>query len=600
MVQNIYDLINQSRASAKAVIKSTAIDRVEAGAAKREEKSLLRNISTESKDISRAFSQKTREMALLTKEREAKIKAQRDGLPYINLKGFPISAETISLIPEEEAKEQQIVVFFKLENELRLATTNAANVTIHEIIARLQKRFPDAHIVLYLTSEYSFSLAFDLYKNVARVLKTSTGVNITEADIKKYQDELDNFGVFEKKLMAVNLTDMFVMIIAMSLKVGSSDIHIEAEERDVVIRYRVDGLLQIAARIPASIWPRLISRIKTISGLKINVTEVPQDGRITIIFSHDKMDIRVSTLPTAFGESVVMRLLKSSSVGLSFEQLGLRKVAFEHLEREIARPNGMIITTGPTGSGKTTTLYAILNKLNKPETKIITLENPIEYRLKGIAQSQIEHGKGYTFSKGLRAILRQDPNVVMVGEIRDLETAETAIQAALTGHLMLSTIHTNDAAGAIPRFLSMGVAPYLLAPALRAVLGQRLIRRVCQQCKQEYALPFDVAERVKKILASIPKNSGEIVPEFSKVKFYKGVGCDLCNKTGFKGRVGIYEVFTMNKELETITLSGAVSEYQMREVTQKVGMVNMVQDGILKCCEGATTPEEVFRVAVED
>lgn len=597
MVQTIDDLIHQSQASSKGVIRP---QQKKGNNKDKQTRNLLDQVSEESKNISATLEDKMTAIALSTKERETKKLAQLHGLSYINLKGFPIGPETISLISEEESKINQTVTFFRLENEIRVACVNPENNGIHDIVSRLQKRFPDANIDLYLTSPHSFDLAFSLYKNVARIKKIISGITITEDDIKHYQKEVNDFGIFEKRLMEVNLTEMFVLIIAMSLKVGSSDIHIEAEEKDVVIRYRVDGMLRIAARIPATIWPRLISRIKSISGLKINVTEIPQDGRITIVFSNDKMDIRVSTLPTAFGESVVMRLLKSSSVGLSFEQLGLRKIAFEHLQKEIERPNGMIVTTGPTGSGKTTTLYAILNKLNKPDTKIITLENPIEYRLKGIAQSQIEHGKGYTFSKGLRAILRQDPNVVMVGEIRDLETAETAIQAALTGHLMLSTIHTNDAAGAIPRFLSMGVAPYLLAPALRAVLGQRLIRRVCENCKQESTLPLEQAERVKKVLASIPKNSGEKIPEFSQIKFYKGVGCDKCNNLGYKGRVGIYEVFTMSKEIETITLSGAVSEYQMREVTQKAGMLNMVQDGILKCCEGATTPEEVFRVAVED
>ncbi|MFA6027321.1 MAG: GspE/PulE family protein [Patescibacteria group bacterium] len=595
MVQTIDDLIRQSRSSVTASNAGAANNKPAA----KKTAAPSEKLSEEAANVSQAFSEKMVDIDLDTREREAEKIAAENGMPYINLKGFPISPEVISLIDESEAQAKQVLCFFQLENEIRIAATDPNNDAVIEIVARLQKRFPEAHIVLYLTSQHSFSLAFAMYKNVAKVRKIISDIIITEGDIKRVQGELTSFGVFEKRLMEVNLTEMFIVVIAMALKVGSSDIHIEAEEKDVAIRYRIDGLLQVAARIPATIWPRLISRIKTMSGLKINVTEIPQDGRITIQFTNDKMDIRVSTLPTAFGESVVMRLLKSSSVGLSFEQLGLRPSAFKRLEQEIKRPNGMVVTTGPTGSGKTTTLYAILNKLNQPDVKIITLENPIEYRLQGVAQSQIEQGKGYTFAKGLRAILRQDPNVVMVGEIRDLETAETAIQAALTGHLMLSTIHTNDAAGAIPRFLSMGVAPYLLAPALRAVIGQRLVRKVCEHCKAPVNLNLELLERVKKVLASIPENSGEKVPDFSTLKFYKGTGCDKCHKSGYSGRIGIYEVFSMSKEIETITLSGAVSEYQMREVTQKAGMLSMVQDGVLKAVEGMTTPEEVFRVATE-
>jgi type II secretory ATPase GspE/PulE/Tfp pilus assembly ATPase PilB-like protein len=314
----------------------------------------------------------------------------------------------------------------------------------------------------------------------------------------------------------------------------------------------------------------------------------------------DKMDIRVSTMPTAWGESVVMRLLKSSSVGLSFDQLGLRASAYKRLKREIDKPQGMVVTTGPTGSGKTTTLYAILNTLNTPDTKIITLENPIEYRMVGIAQSQIDHSKDYTFAKGLRAILRQDPNVIMVGEIRDLETAETAVQAALTGHLLLSTIHTNDAAGAIPRFLSMGLQPFLLAPALNAIIGQRLVRKICVDCKTEMTLDLETLERVKAALQNIPENSGEPIPDVTTLKFYEGKGCTKCNKIGYKGRVGIYEIFTKNPEIEALILSGNVSEYQMKDIKHKAGMLSMGQDGLLKALEGATSVAEVLRVAVID
>ncbi|MCX6743485.1 MAG: ATPase, T2SS/T4P/T4SS family, partial [Candidatus Parcubacteria bacterium] len=280
---------------------------------------------------------------------------------------------------------------------------------------------------------------------------------------------------------------------------------------------------------------------------------------------------------------------------LQFEDLGVRGKAYTDLKRQTERPTGMIVTTGPTGSGKTTTLYAILNKLNNPETKIITLEDPIEYKLEGIAQSQIDHSAGYSFADGLRSILRQDPDIIMVGELRDLETVEVSIQAALTGHQVLSTLHTNDAAGAIPRFLSMGAKPFLLAPALNAVIGQRLVRKIHDKCKIEMTLEPEKLERVKQALAKLPSNSGYSV-DVNKMKFYRGQGCDECNHIGLKGRIGIYEIFTLNSEIEAEILSGKASEYKVAELAHSGGMISMVQDGILKSLDGITTVDEIFRV----
>jgi len=283
-------------------------------------------------------------------------------------------------------------------------------------------------------------------------------------------------------------------------------------------------------------------------------------------------------------------------VGLGFEELGIRDRAFAQLRREVERPNGMIITTGPTGSGKTTTLYAVLKKLNNPETKIITIEDPIEYQLKGVNQSQTNDN--YTFAQGLRSIVRQDPDVIMVGEIRDLETAEIAIQAALTGHLVLSTIHTNGAAGTVPRFLSMGTKPFLLAPALNVMIGQRLVRKICETCKKEIKLEPNILGRVKEILSSLPKEEAEKL-NLDKQKFYIGAGCETCQGIGYKGRIGIYEIMSINEEIEKLILSGQVSEYDMRAVAAKNGMVTMAQDGLLKAIDGITSVEEVFRVAEE-
>ncbi|OGM01495.1 hypothetical protein A2480_04365 [Candidatus Uhrbacteria bacterium RIFOXYC2_FULL_47_19] len=427
--------------------------------------------------------------------------------------------------------------------------------------------------------------------------KIVKGVEISQEEIERFRQQLTSLKDLDALVQKVSVTDFVALVIAAALDSDSSDIHIEAGEQEVVVRLRIDGVLQQVASVSKEMWPRIVNRFKLVSALKINITSAPQDGRFTIFISQDqKIDVRVSTLPTAYGESIVMRLLKPSTIGLSFEDLGVRGKAFEDLKRESERPNGMIITTGPTGSGKTTTLYAILKKLNDEQTKIITLEDPIEYKLKGISQSGIDRSKDYTFAKGLESILRQDPDIIMVGELRDLETAEVAIQAALTGHLVVSTIHTNSAAGAIPRFLSMGVKPFLLAPALNAIIGQRLVRRICDKCKTEDTLDAALLERVQTLLSKLPPDSGYKI-DLNALKFWRGRGCEACNNSGYHGRVGIYEIFAMSPEIEKVILSGKVSEYDMQDIAISQGMITMAQDGLLKALNGLTSVEEVFSAA---
>lgn len=556
----------------------------------------MANNIDDNKDSATRLAEKIREIELKKKEQLTKDRARDLSMEYIDLKGFPIGPEILGLVDEEKAKEAQVIPFFHIGKQIRLATPNPDNPAIGDVVTAIKKEHPQADVRLYLTSAHSFSQAMKLYKSVAKVKKVQIGVQITDEQLKKFQEEVKTFAELEKRIPESTMTDAFAMIVALAMNADSSDIHIEAEEEEIAVRFRIDGVLQVVARLPKDLWHRLIARIKELSGMKLNISDVPQDGRITIKSKAEKMDIRVSCLPTAYGESVVMRLLRSGSISLTFEKLGLRQSSYDRLKGEIEKPNGMVVTTGPTGSGKTTTLYAILNKLNAPETKIITLENPIEYKLKGIAQSQIDHSKDYTFARGLRSILRQDPDVIMVGEIRDTETAEVAVQAALTGHLLLSTIHTNDAAGAVPRFLSMGVRPFLLAPAINAIIGQRLVRRICEHCKTEATLEFEQLEKVKQVIDDIPKNSGEKIPDVNNLKFYKGKGCANCNN-GYKGRIGIYEIFTINPEIEAAVLSGDVSEYKMREMTHAAGMLTMLQDGVLKAADGTTTLDEVFKVA---
>jgi type IV pilus assembly protein PilB len=550
--------------------------------------------SDEAKD---KFAAKMKELELQAKEKEAAVKGAGLGFSHISLKGFPIVAEALAMIPRDQANELKMIAFLQSGDEVRVGAVDPTNPAVKELAFQLGER-NGAKVGIYIISENSFAHAEKLYDTLPKIRKIVKGVEISEADLKKYDQEMATFKDLDKMIQKVPITESVALIMAAALKGGSSDIHIEAEEKDVVVRLRIDGVLNDAARIKPELWPRLVGRLKLFSSLKINVTNVPQDGRFVIFVNKEKIDVRVSTIPTAYGESVVMRLLKPSSIGLGFEGLGIRGRAWEQLKEQITRPNGMIITTGPTGSGKTTTLYAILKKLNDQETKIITLEDPVEYKLEGINQSPIDHSKDYTFAKGLRAILRQDPDVVMVGEIRDLETAETAIQAALTGHLMISTIHTNSAAGAIPRFLSMGVKPFLLAPALNAVIGQRLIRRIHAECKVEDQVPEDKMKKVKEIMSKLSPASGYTV-DLNNLKFFKGKGCAVCGDLGLKGRVGIYEVMTMNPEIEKMILTGNVSEYDMLDVALKTGMVTMAQDGILKALDGLTTVDEVLAAAEE-
>jgi len=568
------------------------------------EDDLLKNIISSNKpqiateEVAEKFSEKMQSIGIKEKEREAKAKSSLMGFQYIDLKGFPISPETLILFSEEESKRMQAICFFRGANDIRIGAVDPRNSELQQLIKPLGKKH-HSDVKVYLISEKSFAFAFKLYLAVPKVRKFISGVEITEQDIRVFEKEIQTFKDLDERLKEVSITDMLSLIIAAALKSRSSDIHIEAEEKRVVVRFRIDGILHEVASLNSNVWPQVVSRIKLVAKLKINIEDKPQDGRFTIFMDKEKVDVRVSSLPTAYGESVVMRILMSSAVGLNFEDLGLRGKAFEILKEEIAKPNGMIVTTGPTGSGKTTTLYAVLNKLNDPGTKIITIEDPIEYKLAGINQSQVNHDKNYTFANGLRSILRQDPDIVMVGEIRDLETAEIAINAALTGHLVISTLHTNDAAGTIPRLLSMQVKPFLLAPAINAMIGQRLVRKICDFCKEVDELDNKTMSRVMDILSKIPEESGFKVPnnELKKMKFYKGGGCEECQGLGYKGRTGVFEIMTMNKEVENLILTGRVSEYDMRSIGEKYGTITMIQDGLLKAMDGITTVEEVFRVA---
>ena len=528
-------------------------------------------------------------------EREAESSARAQGLPYINLFGFPISPEAISLVEKKRSAASRSVCFFFDGKRLRIGTTRPDDAEVKEIVAELAEAYY-VDVGVYLVSENSLKYAFDLYERLPKVRKFVSGVEILPEDLSKFQEQVTDYKSLGEIVNKVSMSDVVTLIIATAIKTGSSDVHIEAEEHGVVVRLRIDGVLQEATVIDKDKWPRVISRMKLLAGVKLNVSDKPQDGRFTIFLPDEKLAIRASFLPTAYGESVVMRLLYSSSIGLSFEDLGLSVRGFELLGREIEKPNGLILTTGPTGSGKTTTLYAILNKLNQPGTKIITLEDPIEYQLEGINQSQVNVKKDYTFAKGLRSILRQDPDIVMVGEVRDLETAEIAVQASLTGHLVLSTLHTNDAAGVVPRMIDMGVKPFFLTPSINVVIGQRLVRKLCTECRVEHEVDKKEVAKVKKILAVIsPKAKANIPPELPKIYKAKDGGCEKCLGVGYKGRLGIYELLPMSKAIKELTSSGQPA-FMILEQAIEDGMVTMLQDGVLKVLNGVTSLDEVYRV----
>ncbi len=547
-------------------------------------------------EIEDALQEKMGAIAQKEKEQETTITANQLGLGYINLVGFPIGPETISAIPRAVAEKLQTVCFLKTMGQIRLGTTQPNEPDLAALVTALAGKY-HAQVEIYIISEHSFTTSLRLYDRLPKTRKITSDLEIASSDLERFQADIGTLEDISTRLKNTSITETFIVLLAGALKSRASDVHIEAEADGIRVRYRIDGVLVLVTTIAKEQWPRIISRIKLMAGLKLNITSTPQDGRISLLMTGDKVDIRVSTLPTAFGESVVMRLLRSTATSITFDELGLRDRAYEQLIKQTGRPNGMVVVTGPTGSGKTTTLYAVLTRMNKADTKIVTLEDPIEYKLKGINQSQVDWAKGYTFAQGLRSILRQDPDIVMVGEIRDLETADTAIQAALTGHLVLSTVHTNDAAGAIPRFLSMGTKPYLLAPALNAIVAQRLVRRVCEHCTVEENLSPETQERVKNILASIPANSGYAVDGSRPLVFHKGAGCNQCHRLGFQGRIGIFEVLTVDDEMEKVILANQVSEYQMREVAKHQGMITMAQDGLLKALDGITTVDEIFRVA---
>ena len=426
-------------------------------------------------------------------------------------------------------------------------------------------------------------------------------VTISPAVIEEVKKGVKNIAGFKEKLeghLAQSVTELLDIILFGAIMLDASDIHIEPQESNARLRVRLDGILQDVVFFDQTVYHHLISRLKLLSKLKLNITDRPQDGRFTIGVENLLIEIRTSSLPAEYGESIVMRILNPKSL-INLNDLGLREDLLKTFQKEITKPNGMIIVTGPTGSGKTTTLYAFLKKIQNPEIKIITIEDPIEYHLTGVSQTQVSPEKGYTFADGLRSIVRQDPDVILVGEIRDLETAKIGLQAALTGHLVLSTLHTNDAAGTIPRLVDLGAEPSSVAPALKMAVAQRLVRKVCKKCSTFESPSVKELAELKKGLKSLPK--GVKAPDLDKIKIAKPKeeGCQVCNFTGYKGRKGLYEAFLIDSEMEKYILTNPPVS-SIRELAIKKGMVTMYQSGLIDIAESTTTFDEVARVVEED
>lgn len=532
-------------------------------------------------------------------------KAQQTGLGYVDLFGMPMDPAHLSKVGRRDVEKYRIGVFRAEGNILRLATPQYDLQLQKPLLQELHDKGYELHI--YLCSEDSFQKILKAYDSIVVNLINEDELKIDEHRMDKYFEEDLSMGGLSRRLLesdTMTVSDIFERVLASAIVNDASDIHFEPEKDDAVVRLRLDGVLHDFGRLSREVQKKIESRIKLISSLKLNIYDTPQDGRFSFSARGKSVDVRVSLLPSNYGYSIVMRLLGVGTVSLELSALGFTGSAKLKVDREMKRHQGMILATGPTGSGKTTTLYTLLSALNDGENKIITLEDPIEYKLKGVTQTQISKPQasydangnlimteGYSFGSGLRSIMRQDPDIVMVGEVRDEETAEVVVDAALTGHKVFSTLHTNDAVGAIPRLMELGAKGYALADAISLIVGQRLVRRLCDHCKEPTNLSKEDQEWVVKQLSSLPANHGFQVP--SELLFYKPVGCEKCNYLGYKGRIGCYEVLTMTDGLRQLLQTSHPSFVDMRQIAVQEGMVTMAQDGIVKAAQGVTSIDEV-------
>ena len=543
------------------------------------------------------FSQLLLSQKVLEEEDLTKAKAAFFNIPYVDLRQSQISTSILGLIPQESINFYNFVPFELTGRSLKVAITDPTNLSALEALEFLGQK-QNLQVQLYLASETSVQIVSGKKQNLKKVVGEALKDIQTKEDARQVKPKEE-----EQKQTKPQITEeapiikIVEVILTNAIEANASDIHIEPSEKDVRVRYRIDGILHTSLMLPKSVQPSIVTRIKILSNLKIDESRLPQDGRFHMEVGKKAVDLRVSILPLINGEKIVMRILDKSGSVPTLEQLGFTGRALRWVNENIKKTHGIFLITGPTGSGKSTTLYSILSLLNTTSVNIVTLEDPVEYFIEGVNQSQINPDIGLTFAAGLRSILRQDPNIVMVGEIRDKETAELAVQAALTGHLVFSTLHTNNAIGAIPRLTDMGMEPFLLTASINVVAAQRLVRKICPDCKKEIEISKTLEEEIRKDIENVPDEYFEGIDK-KNLKMYKGEGCERCAHTGYAGRFGIFEVLPSNDDVQELILS-KVAAHKIFELAQKMGMITMKQDGVVKVLKGLTTMDEVVRVTTE-
>ena len=551
------------------------------------------------KDIEGQLAKMRRE----AEERDAKRRATSQGVSYLEPNRISVDLDSLALLPKSRAMEAHMAIIEAKERALVLIAPDPKFSKTKEAIEELKKQ--GFSLKTFIVSESSLQYAFSFYQYVASgresivgavsIKEKEDGHNVT-VDPKQYNTVIKARAAIKVHNSAGDVSELLQTVLLGAVGTRASDVHIEPRQKVAKIRYRIDGILNdVFGALSTSVYHTLLSRIKLLSKLKLNVQDEPQDGRFTINFAKKAIEVRVAVAPSEFGEVVVMRLLDPDAINMSLKDLGLRDDDLNIVTEQLSIPNGMIVNTGPTGSGKTTTLYAFLRHKNSSGIKIITIEDPIEYHIEGLEQTQVDSEAGYTFASGLRSLMRQDPDVILVGEIRDKETAGIAVQAALTGHLVFSTVHANDAAAGIPRLLDLGVKPVSLAPALNMLIAQRLVRVLCPHCKQ----PLEINEEMKKKITTYVEAMPDRVDKktaLSKMTMFKAKegGCEQCSNTGYRGRLAIFELLLINPTMQELIIKGA-GQLEIQKVIDQTDFVNMQQDGVLKVIAGITTFDEVER-----
>jgi len=536
-------------------------------------------------------------IVMLSKEDLAKVKAIFFDMSYVSLIGKTIEPDVLNILSQDLSENYSMVVFDQKGKEVYLGLVNPSNFKAIEAFNYLVRKHsykPKHHVI----SEESYRTAMKQYETLGE--EVGEALDTAEAIFAPKEDQLPDVSKVGEVMKSAPVSKIVSVILRHAIEGRASDIHIEPVGKQSKVRYRIDGILHTTIVLPIYVHSAVISRVKVMANLKIDETRIPQDGRIRIKVHNKDIDFRISTIPLMGQEKVVMRILDTPEKAPSFKDLGFLGLVGKMISRNIKKPNGMFLVTGPTGSGKSTTLFAAMSYLNKETINITTLEDPVEYYVPGVNQSQVRPEIGFTFAKGLRALLRQDPDIIMVGEIRDNETAELAIHAGLTGHFVLSTLHTNNALGAIPRMFDMKSEPFLLASTLNIVIAQRLVRKICPKCKETNKIPEDIMEMILKRYDRIPEEAFyKGIKKDNKLDFFKGRGCSHCGQTGYKGRTSIVEAIEITRKLKSIITDRFNRELADKEIAAQ-HFISMEQDGIIKSLLGMTTIEEVLRVGEEE